>query len=103
MTRRSSKVRCSFCNVSQIDTKKLVAGNGVYVCDQCIEVGEDVVRTGNPTKGPRQVVLRNAIAEDHACAFCSKLPAQVIGMVKGGRGRICNECLGLCRSILEEG
>src|SRR3954447_24788094 len=26
MTRRSSRVRCSFCNVSQTDTKKLIAG-----------------------------------------------------------------------------
>ncbi|MEA3075096.1 MAG: hypothetical protein QOF60_4 [Actinomycetota bacterium] len=103
MTRRSSKVRCSFCNVSQVDTKKLVAGPGVYVCEQCIEVGEDVVRTGDPVKGPRQVVLRSAITEDHACGFCAKPPAQVKGMVKGGRGRICNECLDLCQAILDEG
>jgi ATP-dependent protease Clp ATPase subunit len=103
MTRRSSKVRCSFCNVSQADTKKLVAGPGVYVCEQCILAGEDVVRTGNAAKGPRQVVLRSAITEPHDCGFCGKLPAQVKGMVKGGRGRICDECLALCRDILDEG
>jgi hypothetical protein len=103
MTRRSTKVRCSFCNVSQLDTKKLIAGPGVYVCEQCIAIGEDVVRSGNPGKGPRQVVLRSAITEPHDCGFCGKAPAQVAGMVKGGRGRICNECLDLCRAVLDEG
>jgi hypothetical protein len=103
MIRRSTKVRCSFCNVSQVDTKKLVAGPGVYVCEQCIAIGEDVVRSGNPGKGPRQVVLRSAITEPHDCGFCGKVPAQVAAMVKGGRGRICDECLAACRAILDEG
>jgi hypothetical protein len=102
MTRRNSKVRCSFCNVSQADTEKLIAGPGVYICDQCVSVGDNVGRTGEPAKGRRQVVLRNAMAEPHPCSFCKKVPAQVAGMVKGGRGRICRECIDLCGNILLE-
>lgn len=29
---------CSFCGKSQSEVKKLVAGRGVYICDECIEV-----------------------------------------------------------------
>ena len=29
---------CSFCGKSQNEVKKLVAGRGVYICDECIEV-----------------------------------------------------------------
>jgi hypothetical protein len=103
MTRRSNKVRCSFCNVSQTDTKKLIAGPGVYICEGCVAAAGDVVATATPAKGPRQVVLRPAITEDHDCAFCGKAPTQVRQVVKGGRARICDECLQLCADIISEG
>ena len=32
------KLRCSFCNKTQDQVKKLIAGhNGVYICDECVE------------------------------------------------------------------
>ena len=100
MTRRSSKVRCSFCNVSQADTRKLIAGPGVYICEGCVAAAGDVVATATPAKGPRQVVLRPARAEDHSCSFCGKPPAQVEQLAKGGRARICDECVQLCTDII---
>ena len=31
------KLRCSFCNKTQDQVKKLIAGhNGVYICDECV-------------------------------------------------------------------
>ena len=30
-------LHCSFCGKSQAEVKKLVAGRGVYICDECIE------------------------------------------------------------------
>ena len=29
--------KCSFCGKSQKQVKKLIAGPGVYICDECIE------------------------------------------------------------------
>ena len=34
---------CSFCGKSQDEVKKLVAGRGVYICDECIEVCINIV------------------------------------------------------------
>lgn len=34
---------CSFCGKSQAEVKKLVAGRGVYICDECIEVCINIV------------------------------------------------------------
>lgn len=34
---------CSFCGKSQSEVKKLVAGRGVYICDECIEVCINIV------------------------------------------------------------
>ena len=34
---------CSFCGKKQNEVKKLIAGNGVYICDECIEVCISIV------------------------------------------------------------
>jgi ATP-dependent Clp protease ATP-binding subunit ClpX len=36
-------VKCSFCGKSQKQVKKLIAGPGVYICDECIELCNDIV------------------------------------------------------------
>lgn len=103
MGRRNTKVRCSFCNVSQADTKKLIAGPGCYICERCIEAARAVIDSGGDARGPRQVVLRPASPEEpHACRFCSLPPAKVGVIVKGGRSRICDQCLALCETIVLE-
>ena len=102
MARRSTKVRCSFCNASQADVRKLIAGPGVYICEGCVASAGDVVATAAPAKGPRQVVLRPAATEPHPCGFCGKVPSHVREVVKGGRTRICDECVQLCDDIIRE-
>lgn len=38
------KVRCSFCNKTQNQVRKLIAGPaGVYICDECIDICEDIL------------------------------------------------------------
>jgi len=100
--RRAPKIRCSFCNVSATETQKVIAGPRVYICGDCVHAASTVLASGESARGPRQVVLHDALTETHACAFCAKVPAQVAGMVRGGRGRICDECLNLCDDILAE-
>lgn len=42
--RNSEKVRCSFCNKSEDQVRKLIAGpGGVYICDECIEICTDIL------------------------------------------------------------
>jgi len=37
-------LRCSFCGKSQHDVRRLIAGPGVYICDECVEMCQDVIR-----------------------------------------------------------
>ena len=38
------RVRCSFCNKTQGQVKKLIAGPaGVYICDECVEICADII------------------------------------------------------------
>ena len=44
MARNIEKVRCSFCNKSEDQVRKLIAGPGsVYICDECIEICADIL------------------------------------------------------------
>ena len=40
---KGETLHCSFCGKSQDEVKKLVAGRGVYICDECIEVCINIV------------------------------------------------------------
>ncbi|MBA2610207.1 MAG: ATP-dependent Clp protease ATP-binding subunit ClpX [Actinobacteria bacterium] len=39
----SDLVKCSFCGKTQKQVKKLIAGPGVYICDECIELCNDII------------------------------------------------------------
>ncbi len=36
-------VKCSFCGMSQKQVRKLIAGPGVYICDKCIDLCNDII------------------------------------------------------------
>jgi ATP-dependent Clp protease ATP-binding subunit ClpX len=39
----SDQLQCSFCGKSQRQVKKLIAGPGVYICDECIELCNEII------------------------------------------------------------
>ena len=39
----SNKLSCSFCGKKEDEVRKLVAGPGVYICDECIELCSEIV------------------------------------------------------------
>ena len=38
-------LKCSFCGKSQKQVKKLIAGPGVYICDECIELCNEIIES----------------------------------------------------------
>lgn len=52
----SGTLYCSFCGKSQREVRKLIAGPSVYICDECIELCNDIIREDvakdAPTKTP---------------------------------------------------
>ncbi|MFI6182385.1 ClpX C4-type zinc finger protein [Nonomuraea sp. NPDC051191] len=45
--------RCSFCGKPHEEVRKLVAGPGVYICDACIQLSQDIV-TGELDKAEQE-------------------------------------------------
>ena len=42
-TTDQEQLLCSFCGKSQRQVKKLIAGPGVYICDECIELCNEII------------------------------------------------------------
>jgi ATP-dependent Clp protease ATP-binding subunit ClpX len=72
------QLKCSFCGKSQDQVRKLVAGPGVYICDECIELcneiveeelgGEEDIDLNNLPKPQeiRDILDQYVIGQDHA-------------------------------------
>lgn len=42
----NESVRCSFCGKSQAEVRKVVAGPGVYICNECVDLCKDIIDDG---------------------------------------------------------
>jgi ATP-dependent Clp protease ATP-binding subunit ClpX len=54
--------RCSFCGKSQEEVKRLIAGPGVFICDECVRLCQAVIRK----KAPSQQALGSLLPENAA-------------------------------------
>ena len=58
-TRDGDVLRCSFCNKDQNDVRKLIAGPTVFICDECVDVCNDIIADDNRSEskaGPRSAL-----------------------------------------------
>jgi ATP-dependent Clp protease ATP-binding subunit ClpA len=84
-------ISCSFCGKRKDQVQRLIAGPGVYVCDECVAAFSKAPdEAEQEEKGPR-------------CSFCGKKQGQVRHLTVGPHGvNICSECIVLCQEIIAE-
>ncbi|MBQ4568790.1 MAG: ATP-dependent Clp protease ATP-binding subunit ClpX [Ruminococcus sp.] len=51
-TNDNEKICCSFCGKPQGMVNKLISGNGVYICDACVELCMSIIEEGEPFAKP---------------------------------------------------
>ena len=68
-------LKCSFCNKSQHEVKKLVAGPSVYICNECVDLCQDIIKeeSGNNFKKKESTDIAKPIE------ICKTLDEYVIG------------------------
>jgi len=47
-TRRGRKLGCSFCGKDQEQAQRLIAGPGVFICDQCVSLCNEILANDPP-------------------------------------------------------
>jgi hypothetical protein len=110
---------CSFCGAAQRHVRRLVAGPGVFICERCVDLADEVVAE-DEMRSNRWTRLAPEREPEARCSFCGKRRQDVTWMVvapdrpavgKFGRKRLarrnpgvreCSECLDLCHEIMAE-
>ena len=61
--KRERTVRCSFCQKTQDQVEKLIAGPGVYICNECVEQCLNIIEADEKRSrrkgGQRTVISRS--------------------------------------------
>lgn len=110
---------CSFCLATQRQVRRMVAGPGVFICERCVDLADEVIAEDEGRSNPWSR-LAPAREPEARCNFCGKRRREATGMVvapdrppvgKLGRKRLarrfpgvraCAECLDLCHEIIIE-
>lgn len=90
---RSNQLKCSFCGTENDRVKKLIAGPGVYICNECVELTTEIVDEGNFQHHP-----------DKKCSFCglAEDATSTRQVISGPGVYICTECVDLCSEIFDD-
>jgi ATP-dependent Clp protease ATP-binding subunit ClpX len=59
----TSSLSCSFCGKSQKEVRKLIAGPTVYICDECIDLCNDIISEENARS--TQTVSKSSVPKPH--------------------------------------
>ncbi len=76
-----SHLSCSFCGKSQREVKKLIAGPTVYICDECIELCNDIIAE----EQTKQELLKTRSSVPKPAEIKKVLDEYVIGQEKAKR------------------
>src|ERR1700687_2545946 len=73
---------CSFCGKSQHEVRKLIAGPSVFICDECIDLCNDIIRE-EATTDTGQKAQKSDLPSPHE--ICEILDTHVIGPTGSGK------------------
>ena len=106
--REVSDLRCSFCNESEHDVRKLIAGPNVFICDECIRTCIDILADdeqadaradGDDEAGKRREESR---VLGSACAICGLPLLKDEALPIKERGFLCRGCVDAVEAAIAE-
>ncbi len=77
MSTTNTALRCSFCGKGQKEVKKLIAGPGVYICDECIDLCMDII----DEEKDKEVAVKGAFRVPKPAEIKAFLDDYVIGQL----------------------
>jgi hypothetical protein len=95
----AADIHCSFCHKSRAEVRKIIAGPSVFICDECVELCDDLIAEHSEAHFPVERVRVNAGTA--SCSLC-RLPKDVrdLRMIEE-RGLLCLECIAATRRVGE--
>jgi ATP-dependent protease Clp ATPase subunit len=99
-------IRCSFCDKTQLEVRKVVAGAKAFICNECVEVAQAIMQDKPETPAvpmwPALAPQTGGRSTVVTCKVCA-LPAGLDeALVISGRGFVCAGCCGEIEASLAE-
>ena len=101
-------LRCSFCDKSETQARKLIAGPSVFICDECIQVCWDIIANDNRSQANDDVEPPLPLPKDAPagpavrCALCGMLVPHGDVIPVRERGVLCLGCAGEVEAAIAE-
>src|SRR4051794_22698553 len=88
-------LRCSFCNKSQRDVMRMIAGPKVQICDECVDICLGILAEGDAQRftEPSTILL---------CALCRVATPEESSVYVDDRGVLCAGCVAAIEAVLGE-
>ena len=105
-------LRCSFCNKSETEVCKLIAGPSVYICDECVQVCDDIIADDTRRSGAAEGVdnrstpnagERPIAPSATGCELCHMPAPAEEGILIPNRGVLCRGCVGEIEAAIAKG
>ena len=74
----NNEIRCSFCGRPQSQVKRLIAGPDVYICNECVELCQDII-----AEGMAEETAGEAVTEDTKLPTPEEISARLSEYVIG--------------------
>lgn len=75
---------CSFCGKSQHEVRKLIAGPSVYICDECVDLCNDIIREEIKEVAPHRE--RSALPTPHEISYPPTITLSAVSRRKSAGG-----------------
>src|SRR5213075_2843897 len=96
---RTGNLVCSFCGKSQDEVRKLLAGPSVYICDECIDLCNDLIAEECEREEPTPITRDDPLPPVSACIVCRMPKVATDLLLVPGAGFVCCPCADAVRSI----
>jgi ClpX C4-type zinc finger len=104
-------LRCSFCNKKQDDVRRLIAGPSAFICDECVEVCNDIIaddtrvtRSASPAAAPTPPLAGSDPSTFNAvrCSLCGMSTPTEDALLIEQRGLLCPGCVAAIQIAVAE-
>src|SRR6059036_2148352 len=99
----SGNLVCSFCGKSRDEVRKLIAGPMVYICDECIDLCNDIIAE----EGDRREALQGTVSAASSlrlaewCRVCRRRRAAPELVAVPDVGHVCHSCVDAIRAAAD--
>src|SRR5262245_43900298 len=96
----TERMNCSFCSKSQDEVRKLIAGQDVLICDECVDLCNDIIAEECKEEAPGEAAAPSAsdpLVPSSKCIVC-RLPKDLTDLlILPNAGFVCCSCANAVR------